>query len=77
MAATVVCVRTIELERMIAIMEHWDVSHFGGAPVVPNMLANSPNAPARINPDRTDYCMTAGAPPPATELARIGAWAAR
>ena len=35
------------------------------------MLANSPSCPDRIAEDRTVYCMTAGAPPPAAVLARM------
>ncbi|MGB0866866.1 MAG: AMP-binding protein [Granulosicoccaceae bacterium] len=71
MAATVVCVRAIVPERIFELMQQWDITHFGGAPIVLNMLANAPTAPERIHPDKKVYCMTAGAPPPAAVLARM------
>ena len=64
MAATVVCVRSIVPKTIFELMQTHEVTHFGGAPIVLNMLANSPDCPARISEDRVVYCMTAGAPPP-------------
>jgi fatty-acyl-CoA synthase len=71
MAATVVCVRSIVPKTIFELMQTHEVTHFGGAPIVLNMLANSPDCPARISEDRVVYCMTAGAPPPAPVLARM------
>jgi fatty-acyl-CoA synthase len=71
MAATIVCVRAIIPEKIFTLMQQHKVSHFGGAPIVLNMLANSPECPERVREDATVYCMTAGAPPPASVLAKM------
>lgn len=71
MAATVICIRAIVPARMFDLMQAHRVTHFGGAPIVLNMLANAEGCPERIAEDRTVYCMTAGAPPPAAVLARM------
>ncbi len=71
MAATIVCVRAIEPKRVFEQIQTHRVTHFGGAPIVLNMLANSPDCPKKIAEDRLVHCMTAGAPPPATVLARM------
>ncbi len=71
MAATVVCVRTMVPKRIFELMQQWDISHFGGAPIVLNMLANDADAPDRIHSEKPVFCMTAGAPPPAAVLARM------
>ncbi|NVK30268.1 MAG: AMP-binding protein [Gammaproteobacteria bacterium] len=71
MAAKVVCMRSVDPDAIFAAMQTHQVTHFGGAPIVLNMLANSPNKPARLNPDRVVQAMTAGAPPPASVLAKM------
>ncbi len=71
MAATVVCTRSIVPKAIFELIRTHKVTHFGGAPIVLNMLANSPDCPARIAEDRVVYCMTAGAPPPAAVLGRM------
>jgi len=48
-------------------VEAHDITHFGGAPVILNMLANAPAAEQKKF-DRTVQVMTAGAPPPARVL---------
>ncbi len=71
MAATVVCVRAIVPARIFALMQRHGITHFGGAPIVLNLLANADDCPERISDDQVVHCMTAGAPPPAAVLARM------
>lgn len=73
MAATVICVRAIVPKVIFQQMQQYGITHFGGAPIVLNMLANSPDCPERIANDRVVKCMTAGAPPPASVLAKMEA----
>lgn len=69
-AATVVCLRTFEPVSFFGLLRDHDISHFGGAPIVLNMLANVPQE-KQIHFDRTISVMTAGAPPPAPVLASM------
>ena len=71
MAATVVCMRAVVPEKVFAAVREEGVTHFGGAPIVLNMLAGAENAPARLAEGRVVHCMTAGAPPPAAVLGRM------
>ncbi len=71
MAAKIVCLRYIVPARVYELMKQHNISHFGGAPIVLNMLANDEAAPSSLNPSTTVSCMTAGAPPPATVLAKM------
>ncbi len=71
MAGTITCLRYIQPTHVFDLMEQQKISHFGGAPIVLNMLANDEAAPTRLNPQNTVNCMTAGAPPPATVLAKM------
>jgi fatty-acyl-CoA synthase len=67
LAATVVCIRAFEPGLFFELVEEHDITHFGGAPVVLNMLALAP-AEQQKKFDHTVYAMTAGAPPPAKVL---------
>lgn len=66
-AGTVVCMRAFSPEPFFKLVEQHEVTHFGGAPIVLNMLANAPKEQQKTF-DRTVYAMTAGAPPPARVL---------
>ncbi|MCS5592446.1 MAG: long-chain-fatty-acid--CoA ligase [Gammaproteobacteria bacterium] len=66
-AGTVICLRTFLPERVFKIIEKHDVTHFGGAPIMLNMLSNAPDE-IKKSFNRTIHVMTAGAPPPATVL---------
>lgn len=66
-AARVVCLRAFEPDSFFGLLHDYRITHFGGAPIVLNMLANSPAA-TRANFDHTIQAMTAGAPPPAAVL---------
>ena len=67
MAATIVCIRAFSPKAVFDLIEEHDITHFGGAPVVLNMLASAPKAEQKTF-TRTIQVMTAGAPPPATVL---------
>ncbi|MFT5503614.1 MAG: fatty-acyl-CoA synthase [Gammaproteobacteria bacterium] len=67
LAATVVCIRAFEPELFFNLVEKHNISHFGGAPIILNMLALAP-ANVQKTFDHTVYAMTAGAPPPAKVL---------
>ncbi|MCL4117022.1 UNVERIFIED_CONTAM: hypothetical protein GTU68_065985 [Idotea baltica] len=71
MAGTVVCNRSIVPKEIFEQIQKYGVTHFGGAPIVLNMLANSEDCPDKVATDREIYCMTAGAPPPASVLKRM------
>ena len=71
MAATVHCMRAVVPERVFEVVREEGITHFGGAPIVLNMLAGAKDAPARLAEDRVVHCMTAGAPPPAAVLGRM------
>ena len=67
LAATVVCMRAFSPKLLFELLERHEITHFGGAPVVLNMLANAPTEQQKFF-DRTIKVMTAGAPPPAKVL---------
>ena len=67
LAATVVCMRAFSPKLLFDLLEQHNITHFGGAPVVLNMLANAPNEDQKTF-DRSIKVMTAGAPPPAKVL---------
>ena len=73
MAGTVVCLRYIDPKQIFALVEQHGITHFGGAPIVANMLANDEDAPLTLNKDAVVNCMIAGAPPPASVLAKMQA----
>ncbi len=66
-AGTVVCMRAFNPKLLFDLVEEHQITHFGGAPIILNMLANAPEAEQR-HFDRTIEVMTAGAPPPARVL---------
>lgn len=60
-----VCLRRFDAAAIFAAIRTHGVTHMCGAPVVLNMMANSP-----ATLDRPVHILTAGAPPPAAVLAR-------
>jgi fatty-acyl-CoA synthase len=66
-AGTVVCIRAFNPKLLFDLVEEHEITHFGGAPIILNMLANAP-ATDQKRFDRTINVMTAGAPPPARVL---------
>ena len=63
LAATVVCMRAFSPKLLFDLLERHEVTHFAGAPVVLNMLANAPPEEQK-HFERSIKVMTAGAPPP-------------
>ncbi|PKA48483.1 putative acyl-activating enzyme 5, peroxisomal [Apostasia shenzhenica] len=68
-AGTNVCLRRFDGPTIFAAIADNRVTHLCGAPVVLNMLANSPPSERRPLPGPVQI-LTAGAPPPAAVLAR-------
>ncbi|MCP4430564.1 MAG: long-chain-fatty-acid--CoA ligase [Gammaproteobacteria bacterium] len=66
-AGTIVCMRTFNPKLLFDLVEEHQITHFGGAPVILNMLANASEYDQK-NFARTINVMTAGAPPPARVL---------
>jgi len=67
LAGTTICIRAITPKRVFDLIEKHDVTHFGGAPIVLNMLTNAPDE-EKLKLERDIQVMTAGAPPPASVL---------
>ncbi len=67
LAATVVCIRAFAPKLFFELVDEHKITHFGGAPIVLNMLALAP-VEQQKKFDHTVYAMTAGAPPPARVL---------
>ena len=70
LAGTVVCLRAFNPGEFFRLADEHKVTHFGGAPVVLNMLANAPAEQQKVFENKI-YAMTAGAPPPAAVLASM------
>lgn len=66
-AGTVVCMRAFSPKLLFDLVDEHKVTHFGGAPIILNMLANAPKSEQKTF-GRTIQVMTAGAPPPAKVL---------
>lgn len=64
---TNVCVRKFDASTVYSLIKKHGVTHMCGAPVVLNMLSNSPEIKPLPNPVQI---LTAGAPPPAAVLSR-------
>jgi len=67
MAATITCLRAFDPKIVFDLIAEHDITHFGGAPIVLNMLANAPDEDKKEF-TRTIEVMTAGAPPSAATL---------
>ena len=59
----VICLRNIDVKKIFELIDKYEVTHFGGAPIVLNMLANAPKDQQK-KLKRKVYVLTAGAPPP-------------
>ena len=66
-AGTIVCMRAFNPKLLFDLVDAHKVTHFGGAPIILNMLANAPKSDQKTF-GRTIQVMTAGAPPPAKVL---------
>jgi fatty-acyl-CoA synthase len=70
LAGTAVCCRYIVAKDIYDMIVRHKITHFGGAPVVLNMIANAPEDEKRTF-DHKVYAMTAGAPPPSAVLEKM------
>jgi fatty-acyl-CoA synthase len=69
---TIVCNRDVSARAIFDALADEGVTHFGGAPIVLNMLVNA-TAGERRAFDQPVHVFTAGAPPPAATLAKMAA----
>ena len=61
--ARIICLRNIDVKKIFELIDKYDVTHFGGAPIVLNMIVNAPKED-QIKLRRKVNVLTAGAPPP-------------
>ncbi|MCR9125498.1 MAG: AMP-binding protein [Rhodobacteraceae bacterium] len=70
LGGTIVCCRDITAPAIYDAIADHGVTHFGGAPIVLNMLVNAPDSDRRSFQHRVEV-FTAGAPPAPATLAKI------
>ncbi|MDC3096977.1 acyl-CoA synthetase [Alphaproteobacteria bacterium] len=68
--ARVIFIRNIVVKEIFELIDKYDVTHFGGAPIVLNMIANAPAEDQKALKNKV-YVMTAGAPPPSSILQKM------
>ncbi len=68
--ARVIFIRNIVVKEIFELIEEYEVTHFGGAPIVLNMIANAPADDQKALKNKV-YVMTAGAPPPSSILQKM------
>ena len=68
--ARVVFIRNIVVKDIFNLIDQYEVTHFGGAPIVLNMIANTPKEDQKVLKNKI-YVMTAGAPPPSSILQKM------
>ena len=68
--ARVVFIRNIVVKEIFELIDQYQVTHFGGAPIVLNMIANAPAQDQKALKNKV-YVMTAGAPPPSSILLKM------
>jgi len=68
--ARVVFCRYIIAKDIFSLINNYGITHFGGAPIVLNLIANAKDEDKKILKNKV-YAMTAGAPPPSTILEKM------
>ncbi len=68
--ARVIFIRNIVVKEIFELIDEYNVTHFGGAPIVLNMIANAPADDQKALKNKV-YVMTAGAPPPSSILQKM------
>ena len=58
-----ICLRNIDVKKMFELIDKYEVTHFGGAPIVLNMIVNAPESDQKKLKRKVNV-LTAGAPPP-------------
>ncbi len=70
-AGTNVCLRKVDAKMVFDLMREHRVTHYCGAPIVHNMLINSP-ADWKAGIEQTVNCLVAGAAPPSAVIEGMG-----
>ncbi len=68
--ARVIFIRNIVVKEIFELIDEYNVTHFGGAPIVLNMIANASADDQKALKNKV-YVMTAGAPPPSSILQKM------
>ena len=68
--AKVVFCRNVVAKDIFNLIEQHNITHFGGAPIVLNLIANAKDEDKKILKNKV-YAMTAGAPPPSAILEKM------
>ncbi len=58
-----ICLRNINVKKIFNLIDEYNITHFGGAPIVLNMITGAPEADKKKLKHKV-YVLTAGAPPP-------------
>ncbi len=58
-----ICLRNIDVKKIFELIDKFNVTHFGGAPIVLNMITSAPESDRKKLKQKV-YVLTAGAPPP-------------
>ncbi len=58
-----ICLRAIDIKKIFELIEKYKITHFGGAPIVLNMITGAAESD-RKKLNHKVYVLTAGAPPP-------------
>ena len=58
-----ICLRNIDVKKIFELIDKYNVTHFGGAPIVLNMITGAPESDKKKLKQKV-YVLTAGAPPP-------------
>jgi len=58
-----ICLRNIDIKKIFELIDKYNVTHFGGAPIVLNMITGAPENDRKKLKQKV-YVLTAGAPPP-------------
>ena len=58
-----ICLRNIDIKKIFELIDKYNVTHFGGAPIVLNMITGAPESD-RKKLNHKVHVLTAGAPPP-------------
>ena len=61
--ARVICLRNNDIKKIFELIDRYEVTHFGGAPIVLNMIVNAPKEDQKTLKRKVNV-LTAGAPPP-------------
>ena len=58
-----ICLRNIDVKKIFELIEKYEVTHFGGAPIILNMITGAPDKDKKKLKHKV-FVLTAGAPPP-------------